>query len=93
MPTPNTLSGSLARTKRKTKEVKVKRDFESISIGRDFTLQKVEVLSERVVVGKLEYIKMSLMDSLTGSLQPRNPYLIMHHRLYGFLRDGSALFS
>ena len=48
--------GQSAQDKRKFKAIKVRKDYESLNIGRDFALKKVESLSNRAIVGCMEYV-------------------------------------
>ena len=81
----------MAHDKGKSKSIKVRKYFESLTIGRDFTLKKLESLSNHAVVGRLEYVKMNrleMIDWVTTNWKPLFDYVPQ----VGFHEDGFVLF-
>ena len=51
-----------AHSRRKLKAFKVKLELDEFIVGRDITLEKVDGLSKRALVGRMEYVKMNRVE-------------------------------
>ena len=63
------------RRKRRDKEFKVKKKVVDFTVSKEHTLERVEGLSSRVLVGRLEYEKMTRLELLKWAQKNWKPFV------------------
>lgn len=78
------LYGPPTREKRLYKAFKVKQDMESLNIGRNIMIKKVESLGSRAVIGRMDYVRLNKHEMIDLVIKTRKPIFITYARFYGF---------